>query len=505
MMGSIAGAVKNAKEAKSHLRTKSWIAPGEQISYDVLARVLFAAVAAEKIPQQASTVICSVAYLLTEKLEEGLLFDIADKISLHIKDTLDSLTSDLHVKLDQHVQAVNETAQSQATLTDKLLQAQKTLDETTQTALTNTKTYSQIVATGAPTGPTALPPPVSFSQVRLRNREEVKKRQVLIEFDNAQDRHLDNMDDTTLGRKAKDAIATAWAISPLPKPEAPGVRAAVLLRGGGLLLELNSAEAADWLHEETNRRAFLDNLGTGASIKDRTYQVIVQFIPIEFNPDNDESLRQYEVANGLEKGSVLKAEWIKPARDRKPMQKVATARFYHRNANSANHILSKGAYILNKKTIPKKPRKEPIRCLKCQQFGHERRHCTAATARCAKCACAHETEECTAPRRGWECVNCGCRHPSFDRFCQSFLDKCAHLNTRCPENSLAFYPTDEPWSWASLNQTVEHELRDDFQGQGQGRHYHDEPQFRPSAANNTPLGRGQLPGQQQQPPPELPQ
>ena len=175
MMQSIAGAVKNVKEARGSLQTKGWITPGEKASLNVLARVLFASIATEKIPPGVSVAISSVAYLLTKRQEKGILFDMADKISLHIKDTLDSLTSDLHAKLDQHVQAVNETAQSQATLTDKLLLVQKNLDETTQKALTNTKTYSQIVATGTPNTQTTLPPPVSFSQVQLRDREEVKK------------------------------------------------------------------------------------------------------------------------------------------------------------------------------------------------------------------------------------------------------------------------------------------------------------------------------------------
>ena len=140
MMQSITGAVKNTKEARGNLQTKGWIAPGEKASLDVLARVLFASITTEKIPARASTAISSVTYLLTEKQEKGILSDIADKISLHIKDTLDSLTTDLHAKLNQHVQAVNKTAQSQATLTDKLLLAQKNLDKTTQKALTNTKT-----------------------------------------------------------------------------------------------------------------------------------------------------------------------------------------------------------------------------------------------------------------------------------------------------------------------------------------------------------------------------
>ena len=118
----------------------------------------------------------------------------------------------------------------------------------------------------------------------------------------------------------KSRADTAWAIAPQPKLEKPTVKAAVLLRGSRLLLELNSSGLADWLHKEANQKAFLNNVGSGANIKDRTYQVIVQFIPIEFKPDDDASLRQYEVVNGLEKGSVLKAGWIKPAQDRKPQQ-----------------------------------------------------------------------------------------------------------------------------------------------------------------------------------------
>ena len=497
-MQSIAGAVKNAKEARSHLFTKGWIATGEKASLEVLARVLFATVAESKLPPAASTVITSVAYLLTSRLEEGILEEMADKISLHIKDTLDSITSDLHVKLDQHVQAVNETAQSQAVLTDKLLQAQEKLDETTQKTLTGVKSYSQAVAAGAQTGPTLLPPPMSLSQVRLRNREEIKKRQVLIEFDNTRDRHLDNLNEVTLARKATDAMRTAWVIAPEPKPDAPKVKAAVFLRGGGLLLELDRAESADWLHAEANRKAFLDNIGTGANIKDRTYQVIIQFVPVTFETEDNASIRLYESVNGLEENSVLKVEWIKPVQDRKPLQQVATARFYHKDAKSANIILSRGAYVQGKKTIPKKPKREPIRCLKCQQFGHEHRSCTAATARCARCACAHETEECEVPKRAFECVNCGCNHPSYDRFCQSFLDKCTQLDTRCPENKLAFYPTDEPWSWATVDQVPEPEQHDDSQNPpwfNQRPHYL-------TAANSVPLGRAHH--QSQQPNPQLP-
>lgn len=138
-MQSIVSVVKNMKEVKSHLHTKGWVTLGETVSLEVTAKVLFATVANTKLLQEASTVVMSVAYLLTNKLEEGILQGTANKISLHIKDMPDSITSDLHVKLDQHVQAVNEAAQSQATLTDKLMLAQEKLDEATEKTIMTSK------------------------------------------------------------------------------------------------------------------------------------------------------------------------------------------------------------------------------------------------------------------------------------------------------------------------------------------------------------------------------
>ena len=258
------------------------------------------------------------------------------------------------------------------------------------------------------------------------------------------------------------------------------------MRNGGLLLELNTTEAAEWLCNDANKTDVLNNIGSGATIKNRTYQVIVQFIPVQFEPEDDDGLRQLEVLNDLQPNSILKAEWIKPVKDRKENQRVATARFYFKGAESANTTLSKGAYILGKKVIPKKPRREPIRCLKCQLFGHERRHCTSNEVRCARCAMTHETEECQAPQRAFMCRNCEGRHPSYDRDCPRFADKCAQLDARCPENNLAFYPTDDPWTWATVltNRVYEPQPWDNFDRP----HHGPRATFR-SGANNIPIGR----------------
>ena len=156
------------------------------------------------------------------------------------------------------------------------------------------------------------------------------------------------MDERTLTCKATDALRTCYAVAGDPKPTEVKLKAGTLLRNGGLLLELNTDEATLWLKSDEIINRFLENLGSGASVKNRTYQVIVQFVPVSFDPADDKHIKAFEEHNNIAEGSIAKAEWIKPAKDRKLNQKVATLRVYRRNAQSANMILKQGAYVFNK-------------------------------------------------------------------------------------------------------------------------------------------------------------
>ncbi|GBN38817.1 hypothetical protein AVEN_173375-1, partial [Araneus ventricosus] len=56
----------------------------------------------------------------------------------------------------------------------------------------------------------------------------------------------------------------------------------------------------------------------------------------------------------------------------------------------------------------------PLRCFKCQRFGHSKTNCRG-TLTCARCAAAgHESTECKAVEK---CVNCDGKHTSFSRSC----------------------------------------------------------------------------------------
>ena len=265
------------------------------------------------------------------------------------------------------------------------------------------------------------------------------------------------MDERTLTRKATDALRTCYAVAGDPKPTEVKLKAGTLLQNGGLLLELNTDEAALWLKSDEIINRFLENLGSGASVKNRTYQVIIQFVPVSFDPADDEHIKVFEEHNNIAEGSIAKAEWIKPVKDRKPNQKVATLRVYHRNAQSANTILKQGAYVFNKRVVPKRPHKEPIRCLRCHRFGHERRECKSQNVYCGKCSGIHETDTCREHPRAFKCINCLGPHPSYDRECQVFWEKRQQMDQRCPENGLAFYPTNKPWTWITLDDAAMHQ------------------------------------------------
>ena len=123
-----------------------------------------------------------------------------------------------------------------------------------------------------------------------------------------------------------------------------------------------------------------------------------------------------------------------------------------RDPSSANKILKEGASVLNRQVVPKKPKKEPIGCLRCQRFGHECRNCTSKTPNCGKCSDSHETNTCTTDQPSHKCLNCKGNHPSYNRDCPRFQEKCCQTEGRCPENTLIFYPTAKPWTWSIFDQ-----------------------------------------------------
>ena len=69
-------------------------------------------------------------------------------------------------------------------------------------------------------------------------------------------------------------------------------------------MELDSEEAVTWFAGAVTRKRFLKKLHPVATIKPRLYQVMVQFVPLTFQPDREVDLHEVEEANSIDIGGI---------------------------------------------------------------------------------------------------------------------------------------------------------------------------------------------------------
>ena len=275
---------------------------------------------------------------------------------------------------------------------------------------------------------------------KLKARQLSKARQILVEFADLQEKEkMRSTSLTALIESANKSLKEA-----IPSTASTIVNAAKLAHGG-LLLEFNSHDVISQLDQEGIKEVFLAGLSPSAHIRPRQYNVVVYFIPLTFNAGDPDDMREIEHLNGLTAHSITATRWIKPPNRRSPHQLVAHAVFTFADPKTANQIIVEGITIRQKKLNAVKSKREPIRCLKCQQWGHLANSCLALLDTCGACGENHRTNLCNSP--GKHCTPCGVDgHTSWDRDCPTFSAKCGEMDMRTPENQLTYFPTDEPWT-----------------------------------------------------------
>ena len=124
---------------------------------------------------------------------------------------------------------------------------------------------------------------------RLKAREGVRSRQILIDFESDQGLIPFADDPITMlkGRFNK-------ALQDIEDVNGHKTRAFSRLRNSSILMELDSKEAVTWFTGAVIRKQFLEKLHPAATIKPRLYQVMVQFVPLTFRPDREADLRKVE-------------------------------------------------------------------------------------------------------------------------------------------------------------------------------------------------------------------
>jgi hypothetical protein len=248
---------------------------------------------------------------------------------------------------------------------------------------------------------------------------------------------------TTLVEDANGALSSAFPDS------AASFISAQKLSHGGLLLELNSIEAVELFADQPACTAFLAKLGASAMVRARQFNTVAYYVPLTFKAGDPISMREVEETNALPTNSITATRWIEPPNRRSPRQLVGHAIFSFADPKSANKAIAGRLSICHTRVDVAKNKKEPIRCLKCQQWGHLAMACASPHDRCCNCGEQHRINNCNSPGRF--CTPCGVYgHPSWDRGCPTFGAKCDEIDQRTPGNQLPYFPTEEPWTQKPL-------------------------------------------------------
>ena len=236
-----------------------------------------------------------------------------------------------------------------------------------------------------------------------------------------------------------------------PPPPSRAVHNVSIFECPSLLLEFDSANSKSQFEEMIEKNNFLlKELSPKAHICPRTYVVIFRFVPCDgsFDPNKEDHLCDIKKDNDLQANSIFAALWCKQPDRRSPGQTTATLKVACTNLDVTNSLLTGRIRVADHLVHVRKDLRIPIRCIRCQEYGHIQDTCIGVD-RCSNCSSEfHQADKCdSAP----SCISCraGSKHPSTSPCCPTFLRKCEALDGRFPENAMPYYPSKGSWTWAA--------------------------------------------------------
>ncbi|KAH9917227.1 uncharacterized protein B0H18DRAFT_882023, partial [Fomitopsis serialis] len=123
-------------------------------------------------------------------------------------------------------------------------------------------------------------------------------------------------------------------------PEGLHFKSSRIMPNGGVIYEMNSAESARWLRRITTAEMFAATMGgENVTVRERSYPVFVEFVPIHCDLTDPYALIEYANASNIESGALTSAKWIKPEARRTERQTVAHAIFKFNCPRAANHAI----------------------------------------------------------------------------------------------------------------------------------------------------------------------
>ena len=120
------------------------------------------------------------------------------------------------------------------------------------------------------------------------------------------------------------------ALANISNDSAPNLemKSLTILHNRGILLEMLSKEAAQWLSVSSNLKNLSTATGGKLSIKAQTFNIVVPFLPTSMAIEEVDVLHVIKEDNKLPHRSIMMAHWIKPPCRRENEQCIAHAMFH---------------------------------------------------------------------------------------------------------------------------------------------------------------------------------
>lgn len=436
--------VIDATSGKKFLMKTKLASMEKPLTTDALKETLLHITQLAGITLPAQTAIRAVAFLL-EGIQTENNSEATEMIARHVTAAISphiAKLQDAEEKITKIADEVKASLTARDTHLEELQISIVKLGKQVTNAPLSKPSYATVLAAGQ-----QLDPETQAQQFQWAAREAIKECQILVDFPTTSQLAAGKSSHAQLVEQIKKALSTPPKDDNTPELEIHSVNQ---FRQGGMVIEMMTKEAVEHIRNDTNtRRIFLQNLDAEATIKECTYTIVIPFTPVTFHPEDHSHLRTLEDKNGWKESVILSARWIKPTEKRRNDQQVAHALITLTDPSTANTAIHDGITMRQLKLWPKKNRKEPIRCAKCQHYGHIAKECIKNGDVCANCGNNHRTSDCTTKDKQF-CTSCESNeHSSWDRNCPTYSKRCEETNRRYPDNSMPDFPTNEEWTQVS--------------------------------------------------------
>ena len=365
--------IQNSTEARFYLeKTQLIVPPGQEPTIGLLATAIHHVIN-YKLPKPATNALRAIAFLMNELEETAIHQTVRDSVTTQFNEMgtdLKDFVTDATRRIDEHIESkMAEISTATKTLVDSVKETLMALPpvNTNATQAPPQLDYRQALA---------KPPP--HVDPRLAAKEGIKLRQFLLEGVTRESR-IGKMSAAETKKAVNQAIEKAGG-------ESIKARSTMRQNKEGLLVEMETDAGAAWMRTDTNARAFCEALGPGIGIKQRPYHVFAYNVSTSIDPDNGEHLKEISEANDIQDGGLVAMRWVKPLnrRDRAD-QRTAHLILSFSNVDDANRAIVTGLNICHRRIRMSKPKKEPVRCMKCHNWNHVAWECTAQNDTCGTC------------------------------------------------------------------------------------------------------------------------